>query len=262
MVSALESPIKQATFEFYGSLIDFLSFDKKDRPIQVSFRNGQSVKHLIESLRVPHTDVGRIIVNDTIVDFSYLVEDNDQVCVYPVDNVYPGHLKNVNRELINTPCFVLDNHLGRLARYLRMLGFDAWYRNDYQDDELARIAEYGERILLTRDRGLLMRKVVKYGYCIRTKDPKKQLVEVVERFNLQGKIEPFKRCLVCNSSLEPVAKEDIIGRLRPLTKKYYSEFRICPQCNRIYWKGSHYEHMDQFLRKVIDKPDDSKLIVS
>ena len=152
--------MKQATFNFFDSLKDFFDGELKDEPIRTTFQGRQSVKHLIEALHVPHTDVGRIVVNGKDVDFSYLVEDNDQVFVYPAENGYPPKSSDEKRAFPEKPKFVLDNHLGRLARYLRMLGFDVLYRNDFQDIELSQIAENGDRILLTRDRGLLMRKVV------------------------------------------------------------------------------------------------------
>jgi uncharacterized protein with PIN domain len=253
--------MKQATFIFYSSLTDFLASDRENEPILVSFQGRQSVKHLIESLHVPHTDVGKIIVKGDAVDFSYIVEDGDFVQVHPAENGNPIKQSEESRISPEKPQFVLDNHLGRLARYLRMLGFDVLYQNDYQDSELANIAENGDRILLTRDRGLLMRKAIKYGYCIRNKDPKKQVAEVVERFDLKGDFELFQRCLVCNHPLEPVAKEDIIERLQPLTKKYYEDFRICPHCDRVYWKGSHYLHMESFLRSVIGLHGSEDLMV-
>jgi uncharacterized protein with PIN domain len=243
--------MKHATFCFFDSLKDFFVREKKDKPIRITFQGRQSVKHLIESLHVPHTDVGRIFVNGGEVDFSYLVEDEDRVFVYPPENGQPPKSTDDQSAFQEKPGFVLDNHLGRLARYLRMLGFDVLYRNDYQDAELAQIAASGDRILLTRDRGLLMRKAIKTGYCIRNKDPNKQLAEVVERFDLRGEYELFQRCLICNHPLESIAKEDIIERLQPLTKKYYHDFRICPQCDRIYWKGSHYKRMESFLKKVM-----------
>jgi uncharacterized protein len=144
----------------------------------------------------------------------------------------------------------LDNHLGKLATFLRIMGLDAAYRNDYQDDELAEVASREGRILLTRDRGLLMRKVVSQGYCVRALDPRQQAVEIVRRFDLYGHIRPFRRCLRCNSLLHPVDKQAIIERLEPLTRQYYDEFHICPQCDKIYWKGSHYEHMEKFLEGI------------
>ena len=167
------------------------------------------------------------------------LQDGDQVTVYPADSPLEGE-----------PCFILDNHLGQLATYLRMLGFDCLYRNDYQDDELARVAIDEERVLLTRDRRLLMRKAIRRGYCIHQIDPRLQAAEVLRRFKLVGQVKPFQRCLRCNNPLQVVQKQEIIERLEPLTKKYYEEFRICPACNQIYWKGSHFEHMQAMILEM------------
>ena len=148
------------------------------------------------------------------------------------------------------PRFLLDCHLGRLAAHLPMLGFDCLYQNDYDDLNIAEIVQHDERILLSRDRRLLMRKVILYGYCLRSLDPLEQLMEVVQRFELKAKVQPFHRCLRCNHPLEMVDKDVILDRLEPLTKKYFDEFHICPNCGQIYWKGSHYERMQQVLTKL------------
>lgn len=150
---------------------------------------------------------------------------------------------------------VLDNHLGRLAAYLRMLGFDTLYRNDYSDEELAALLAEDSRILLTRDRRLLMRKVVRYGYCLRSLDPLEQLREVIRRFDLLRRKRPFHRCLRCNHPLERVEKSAILDRLEPKTKVYYEEFVRCPACDQIYWQGSHFERMQAMVTEISAQPD-------
>ena len=242
--------MKQAKFCFSPQLDLFLHPSQRGKIINVSFRGRQSIKHLIEALRVPHTEVGELRANGVLVDFTYLVRDGDYVKVYPSVNEFPGENSLDVGIMGNTLRFVLDNHLGKLARYLRMMGYDTLYCNDYRDEELARISEQDLRFLLTRDRGLLMRKMVTLGYCVRSKVPKQQLVEVAERFDLFSSSIPFQRCLLCNSQLLQVEKHDIVDRLRPLTKKYYNEFHLCPKCNQIYWKGSHFEHMQKFIEDV------------
>jgi uncharacterized protein with PIN domain len=137
-----------------------------------------------------------------------------------------------------------------------MLGFDARYRNDYQDDELAEIAGQDERILLTRDRRLLMRNQIHSGYCVRKLDPQEQLKEVTKRFGLQRFARPFRRCIRCNSILEPARKELVLERLEPLTRQYFDEFRKCPDCQQIYWKGSHFLRMERLIRNVLEDQDD------
>lgn len=237
--------MNQATFHFYGELNDFLPDFKKDKAVHCSFNSDQSVKHLIEAEGVPHTEVGHILANGVPVDTSYLVDDGDLITVYPL--AQNGSLPLRPEEVR----FVLDNHLGRLAGYLRMLGFDALYRNDYQDDELAEVAERQDRLLLTRDRRLLMRNQVRRGYWVRSKIPRQQVREVVGRFVLAGQVVPFRRCIRCNGLLQPTSKEAVVDRLQPLTRLYFDEFRICPDCDQVYWKGSHYERMQQLIDQCI-----------
>jgi uncharacterized protein len=146
---------------------------------------------------------------------------------------------------------VLDTHLGRLASYLRLLGFDAAYQTSYEDAELARVSHAESRILLTRDCGLLKRSEVVYGYFVRATEPKQQVIEVVRRFDLGAEVHPFRRCLRCNSLLMQVAKDSVLERLQPKTRQHYDDFRTCPTCNRIYWAGSHYERMQDLVREIL-----------
>jgi uncharacterized protein with PIN domain/sulfur carrier protein ThiS len=237
--------MEQADFRFYGNLNDFLHESRKGNSLSMAFNSHQTVKHLIESLGVPHTEVARVLVNGKQVDFSYQARDGDQVDVYPPMHGAPGeNLRGGQR-------FVLDSHLGRLAHYLRMLGFDILYRNDFDDNELAEISDLEDRILLTRDRRLLMRSRVERGYWLRSKIPREQLVEVVRRFGLNDQVDPFRRCIHCNGLLQPVSKERVLHRLEQLTKKYFEQFRICPECEHVYWKGSHYERMRMFIDQVM-----------
>ena len=231
--------MNRAQFLFFGRLNDFLAHDQRDQIIPVGFRERQSIKHLAESLGVPHPEIGQVLVNDREGTLNTITQDGDRVEVHPVPNGFAGELR-----------FVLDNHLGRLAAYLRMLGFDCLYENDYDDEELAEIVQNEGRILLSRDRRLLMRKIVSHGYCLRSLDSVEQLREVVERFDLAKRISPFHRCLRCNHLLEPVSKEVVLDRLEPLTKFYFNEFKICPACKQVYWKGSHYEKMQKLIAET------------
>lgn len=134
-----------------------------------------------------------------------------------------------------------------------MLGFDTLYRNDFADDELARISSHQSRILLTKDRGLLKRSKVTHGYFVREIHPRAQLTEVLRRFDLVGLIIPFQRCIRCNGMLTPVDKEEIIDQLQPETRQYYDEYRRCEDCARIYWRGSHYQRMQQLIAQVLEE---------
>jgi uncharacterized protein with PIN domain len=228
-----------ASFQFYDRLNDFLPQHQKGRPITIHFKERQSIKHLAESLGVPHPEIGRIQVNGMDEALATITQDGDQVEVHPIEDGCPIE-----------PRFLLDCHLGRLTAHLRMLGLDCLYEYDYDDARMAAIIGPEGRILLTRDRRLLMRKVVVYGYCLRSLDSLEQLTEVVERFALGSKIQAFHRCLRCNHPLQSVEKDLITDRLEPLTRKYFDEFHICPNCQQIYWKGSHYERMLEILKQV------------
>jgi uncharacterized protein len=232
----------KANFTFIAELNDFLPRPFQGTSFDLEFAPHQSIKHLIESLGVPHTDFGKVMVNDQETNPSKRLREGDRITVYPA-----------NTPLANEPHFLLDNHLGQLATYLRMMGFDTLYRNDYQDEELARVASQEGKVLLTRDRRLLMRTTIRLGYCIHQTDPRLQAVEVLKHFKLQGQVKPFQRCLRCNSPLQVVSKQDILDRLEPLTKIYYDEFHICPTCGQIYWKGSHYGHMLEMIETMASK---------
>ena len=233
--------MKQATFEFQNGLEFFLTAQPTAQGVVCVFQGRQSVKHLVESLGVPHVEIKRIEVNQIQVGFEYLVRDGDSVQVYPYT---PADFLDDQDQ---PKRFILDTHLGQLAAYLRMLGVDTEYRNDYEDAALADIASRAGCILLTRDRRLLMRSIIEDGYWLRSKVPREQLREVVTRYNLYSEVVPFSRCMHCNGSLEAVSKEQVLDRLEPLTKRYYFEFHRCPDCDQIYWKGSHYEQMRHFI---------------
>ena len=232
----------RALFVFLPDLPFFLGRDQQDTPVTLVFKTGQTVKHLVESAGVPHTEIGAIAVNGQAVGFEYQVREGDLVTLFPAsaENCPPA----------DEARFILDNHLGRLAAYLRMLGFDAAYQNDLDDEALARIADEEDRILLTRDRRLLMRKRVRQGYCPRSLDSYRQTVEVLRRFDLSVQIIPFQRCLRCNHLLAPVPKKAVLDQLEPLSRLYFEEFQRCPACGQIYWKGSHYEHMQSLIHSL------------
>ncbi len=228
-----------ARFVFFGELNDLLARDRRGREICLTFASHQTVKHLIESIGIPHVEVGAVVANGQPVGWEYRPRDDDRIEVLPA------------RGWEGEPRFILDNHLGRLAAYLRMLGFDSLYENDYSDEELAALLATEERILLTRDRRLLMRKAVRYGYCLRSLEPQEQLREVVQRFDLLRWARPFHRCLRCNHLLERVEKNAILDHLEPKTKLYYEEFVRCPACDQVYWQGSHFERMQTMLAEFL-----------
>ncbi|MDZ8187320.1 MAG: Mut7-C RNAse domain-containing protein [Nostoc sp. ChiSLP02] len=238
---------------FHAELNHFLPRHQKQVRISHSFEERASIKDTIESLGVPHTEIDFIKVNDKYVDFSYIVMDEDIINVYPISSrsdITPS--LSVSPKPLNIIRFVLDIHLGKLATSLRLLGFDTLYRNDYEDEELAKISANQARILLTRDRGLLMRSLVTHGYYVRNTNPDKQILEILQRFDLFKLVSPFKRCLRCNGLLESVEKELIIEQIPENVRSQIDKFQRCPTCDRVYWKGSHYERLQQFIDEVLD----------
>lgn len=243
-----------AKFRFYAELNEFLPQSKRKTTFEYNFDEDASIKHIIEAIGIPHTEVDLIIVNGQSVDFSYQPRQEDQISIYPVFETFDiSALNHLRPAPLRVTRFVLDTHLGKLAAYLRMLGFDTLYHNNYEDEELANISSKEDRILLTQDRGLLKRSIVTHGYFVHATDPRLQIVEVLKRFQLVNQIEPHKHCMRCNGILQPVAKEDITERLQPQTRQYYDEFYQCQQCGRVYWKGSHYIRMQDFIQYIVDE---------
>jgi uncharacterized protein with PIN domain len=236
----------KAFFHFHHELSDFFTEPDTALSVQYGFDGKPSMKDAIEALGVPHTEVDAIVVNGAPVGFGYHLADGDAVSVYPA-SLGPGLTSTVALRGKPRPLFVVDVNLGKLARLLRMLGFDAAYRNDFNDREIAQLAAGEGRIVLTRDRRLLRFKVIEHGYWLRSDDPAAQIREVVRRYGLGPIIKPFRRCLVCNGVIEPVEKEKILERLEPKTILYFDDFFVCSGCSKIYWKGSHYDHMNKTL---------------
>jgi hypothetical protein len=245
-----------AHFTFHGDLINFLSPSWRLKVAQYSFHPHQTVKHLIEAAGIPHTEVCAIVSNGESVGSDYHAQENDQIDIYPYD------AQHVRTKGDSVPVqFLLDNHLGKLARILRMLGLDCLYDNNFQDDRLAELALQTGRVLLTRDRRLLMRNSVSKGYCLRSTSPSSQVVEVLRRYQLASQVRPFTRCMNCNEPLQPVKKDDVMERLQPLTKKYFDYFNICPGCEQIYWPGSHHQRMNKLIPQLIAEVNDTSAII-
>jgi len=237
-----------AFFRFYAELNNLLPVKQRFRDIRQVFQGSQTVKHLIESLGIPHTEIDLILVNGNSVDFSFVPKEGDHVSVYPVFESFDISTLNLLRPTpLRDSRFVLDGHLGRLAAYLRMLGFDSLYHNDFSDEELAQISDNEKRILLTRDRGLLKRSQVTHGFLLTTRIPRQQLLAVIDRFDLASSFKPFRRCIACNGLLKNISKVAVIDLLEPRTKQYFEKFRQCSNCRKVYWKGSHYERMLDFI---------------
>lgn len=243
--------MRGAYFIIHPDLRIFLPRSSKEDRVRVIFNPGQTTKHLIESIGIPHTEIGQLLHAGKAVSLHYQVQDEDVIEVLP-----PAISRRDESE--DEIQFVIDNHLGQLSTHMRMLGFDCLYRNDYDDEQLSQIASQDNRILLTRDRHLLMRKQIQRGYWVRSKDPLEQTREVLLRYDLLKLMQPFTRCMECNGMLNSVPKEQILDRLLPLTKKYFTEFSQCTSCGQVYWKGSHHDKMVQMVEELKTSLDPSR----
>jgi uncharacterized protein with PIN domain len=249
-----------AYIRFYSELKDFLSVYNKQIPVRVEVAGHETVKHIVEMLGVPHTEVDLLLVNGKSVDFDYKIRVGEYISVYPMfESLDIRSISKVRQEPLRIPRFVVDIHLGKLASYLRLLGFDTLYRNDFQDDELAELSSEEIRILLTRDRGLLKRKIVTRGYLVRENDPKEQIREIVRRFDLSQLAVPYSRCSLCNGLLSSVSKKAIEKDLQPLTKEHYHHYKQCPDCHQIYWKGSHFAEIENFIRSILNNNQETSI---
>jgi uncharacterized protein len=239
------------TLNFPTGLLLFLKREERNCLVRRVLSHKASVKDVIESCGVPHPEVDLIMVNGKPVDFSFQLNTDAVLEIYPVSasiELFPNDRLQAREAL----AFVADGHLGKLTRNLRLLGIDVSYRSDARDNELLVTMVRERRALLTRDRRLLLHRVVQTGYYPRSQHSMEQTVEVIKRFNLAGKLAPFQRCLRCNERLNQAAKETVVEKLQPLTRLYYHDFRRCPKCGQIYWRGSHFERLARRVDAIIE----------
>ena len=243
-----------ATFTFHGYLQQLLKRELRAvSPLLHHFDRRASIKDVIESLGIPHPVIGTLTVNKLEVGFDYILLDHDMIeatsLTPPVDPFIPTILRP---RALDKIAFIVDVNAGRLALFLRMLGFDTVYGNELKNGRLAEIAQSDNRILLTRDTTLLKRKIIMHGYLLREQNPSRQLVEVVRLYGLDSRIRPLTRCIPCNGLLVPVSKKVIMDRIEPLTRKYYHSFQLCKDCKRIYWPGSHHGEILAFIDGILE----------
>jgi uncharacterized protein with PIN domain len=239
-------------FRFYAELNDFLPVDLRFETVEREFLVPPTVKDAIEGLGVPHTEIDLIVVDGRSVDFAHVVGDGNLISVYPMFESFDiSPVIRLRPEPLRDTRFVVDANLGQLARYLRLLGFDSLYRNDFEDREIATISVRERRVLLTRDVEVLKRREVTHGYFVRRDVPRLQVVEVVERFDLFDGVAPLTRCANCNGELISVRKEEIAHRLEAGTLAGYDDFRMCTGCERIYWRGAHHARITELVDEVL-----------
>jgi uncharacterized protein with PIN domain len=232
-----------ATFRFHAELNDFLPAARRDRTFQVPCARAATTKHMIEALGVPHTEVGLLMVNGVEAAMTRQIADGDLIDIFPGGLAPDGPAR-----------FVADAHLGGLARLLRMAGFDTLYDNNFDDAEIAALSSSQNRIVLTRDRDLLIRKEIEVGCYVRKLNAEDQAQQVLLRYRLARLAKPFSLCLTCNAPLHGVAKSEVESRLPPRVRDLHQDFSRCDVCGRVFWKGSHWQRMDALLGRLL-KPD-------
>jgi len=243
-----------AWFRFYEELNDFLATDRHKREFQAPFARAATVKNAIEALGVPHTEVELILVNGRSVDFAHRLCDGDRVAVYPkFEALDIAPLLRVRPQPLRITRFIADAHLGALARLLRMAGFDTLYDNRCSDGEILRRAQSEGRIILTRDRALLMCRDVTHGCYVHALEPKAQFRELAERLQLASSVRAFTLCLHCNQPLASIDPDEARHRVPPAIAASYDRFRVCTGCQRFYWEGSHWERMRALLREMLGR---------
>jgi uncharacterized protein len=240
-----------AEFRFYEELNDFLPKAQRNQAFAWSFRGTPSVKDTIEAIGVPHTEVDLVLVDGRSVGFEERLRGGERVAVYPVfERLDISPLIRLRPAPLRVTRFVIDVHLGTLARHLRLLGFDALWRNDLDDETIIVTANAERRIILTRDKGILKDGRVMHGYWLRSLDPQCQLEEVVRALQLGGQFEPYTRCLECNGKLRPVTRREAARQVPLQVLLVYRDFNGCAGCGRVYWAGSHRARLDQVVARA------------
>ena len=237
-------------FRFYEELNDYLSAGKQKLRFEFFFSGRLSIKDAIQSIGVPPDEIDLILVNQQSRGFDYLLQDGDRISVYPVFELFNlSGISHLREKPLRNPAFICDVHLGRLCKYLRMLGWDTLYSNQFTPEEIILRSNQEKRIILSRSYQLIRHKKVTHSYLIRSSNPLEQVKDLIKKLDLSNVTDPLTRCLNCNEKFVPIEKQDILHRLQALTAKYYEEFFICPTCNQIYWEGSHFENMLKFIHQ-------------
>lgn len=255
-MASFDAAPSSSEFRFYEELNDFLAPALRKRAFAYTFNGTPAVKDAIEAIGVPHTEVDLVLIDGESVNFARRLRGGERVAVYPLFERFDiAPVTRLRARPLRQTRFVLDVHLGRLARYLRLLGFDTLYRNDYDDRAIIRLSVDEQRIILTRDKGLLKHGEVTRGYWLRNTAPLEQLREIVDAFDLRRDVRPFTRCVQCNGELENVDKQQALDRVPPRVAEIFDEFARCRGCGRMYWPGSHYDRMREIVSRSIAAGD-------
>lgn len=245
------APQRTAEFRFYEELNDFLPERRQRRSFRYTFTGSPAVKDAIEAIGVPHTEIDVILVDGVSVGFDRQLTGAERVAVYPVfERIDVTPLTRLRPAPLRVTRFVADVHLGTLARYLRLIGFDSVWRNDLDDAQIIDIAVREQRIILTRDRGILRNGRVTRGYWLRATDPLAQLEEIVRALDLTRQIHPFTRCMECNGPLRAIDRREAARSVPLQVLLLHRQFTRCGDCGRVYWPGSHQAKLDRVVARA------------
>lgn len=246
----------KGTFRFYEELNDFLPKHRRKTDFEAGFKGKRSIKDMIEALGVPHTEIDLVLVNGKSVDFNYILQDGDQVSVYPVfESLNITDVTLLRKIPLRRNKFIADINLGDIVKYMRVLGFDLYYDPLLATREIIEISKREHRIILTKSRKLLKFKDVTHGIFIHRGTTTEQIKRIIDYLNIKDNIKPFSRCLRCNTLLKSVPKEKIFDKIPPKTKEFCDEYAHCKSCDKIYWKGTHFINMKKVITQILDQPE-------
>lgn len=236
---------------FYEELNDFLPARLSKKTMKKEVLLPTTVKDIVESYGVPHTEVDLILVNGESVSFGYKIADQDRISVYPVFESFDiTPVKHLQAKPLRIPCFFAEKYLWKLTRLLRLLGINVIYDDTLTNKQVIELIVSSKQILLTRSAQQLMHSTISRGYCIRADDPVDQTIEVMKRFDLLGQMLPFSRCMLCNGSVVKIPMQTVESHLDSKTASLYTKYFQCSDCKKIYWKGSHYKQLQRFVDQV------------
>lgn len=237
---------------FYAELNEHLPQNLRQIEFPYGVSEGTTLSVMLGLLGVPSNEIDLVLADGQSVGLSHVLKNGERVSVYPVfDSLDVTPVTKMDERPLRRMRFVLDVHLGKLAHHLRMLGFDTLYRNDYARSDLLEIAASDDRILLSKGVKLIESSDITAGYRVRSSDPREQLIEVLRRFDLWRAVHPFQRCLDCNTVLRLEEKNSLASRLPEKVRDLYHRFNLCSSCGRIYWEGTHFLRMKEFIEKVL-----------
>ena len=241
-----------ATFRFYEELNDFLPKHRRKTDFVIRSEEKRSIKDAIESVGVPHTEVDLILVNGESVDFGYIIRDQDRVSVYPVfESLNISNVTRLRKLPLRSTKFIADINLGNIAKYMRVLGFDLFFDPLLSPREVVDISNRERRIILTTSRKLLKFKAVSRGMFVRPGTTVRQIQRIIDTLDISDRVDPFTRCLRCNSLLQAVPKERILDRIPLKTRAYCDAYVRCQSCDKIYWQGTHCRHMQKVVKQIL-----------